>query len=135
MQSTGVVVISDFNNAADVIVDTLGTGIADDLITAEATDVSAADAEGEATDIVAIVADGVVTLTGDDSAVIDTVDEWIDVVEAINAAGIFAFEFDGDTYVVGADTAGAVTDAVQLVGVTGLTLSTGVDTDLITISS
>ncbi len=133
--ATGVVVISDFGNTSDVIFDALGTGIADDLITAEATDVSAADAEADATDIVAVVTDGVVTLTGDDSDVIDTVEEWIDVIEAINATGIFAFEFESDTYVVHADTAGAVTDAVQLVGVTGLTLSTGSDTDLITISS
>jgi len=118
-----------------VIFDTLGTGIAADLITAEATDVSTADAEGEASDIVAVVADGVVTLVGDDSDVIDTVEEWISVIEAIGAAGIFAFEFESDTYVVNADTAGAVTDAVQLVGVTGLTLSDGSDTDLITISS
>jgi hypothetical protein len=133
--ATGVVVISDFSNSTDVIFDTLGTGIAADLITAEATDVSAADAEGEASDIVAVVADGVVTLVGDDSDVIDTVEEWIGVIEAINAAGIFAFEFESDTYVVNADTAGAVTDAVQLVGVSGLTLSDGSDTDLITISS
>lgn len=133
--ATGVVVISDFSNSTDVIFDTLGTGIAADLITAEATDVSTADAEGEASDIVAVVADGVVTLVGDDSDVIDTVEEWIGVIEAINAAGIFAFEFESDTYVVNADTAGTVTDAVQLVGVTGLTLSDGSDTDLITISS
>jgi hypothetical protein len=127
--ATGVVAISDFGNTSDVIFDATATGIGADLIAAEATDVSAADAEGEATDIVAIAADGIVTLTGDDADVIDTVEEWVDVLG--NLTGIYAFEFDGDTYVMNADG----TDAVQLVGVTGLTLSTGSDTDLITISS
>jgi hypothetical protein len=127
--ATGVVAISDFGNTSDVIFDATATGIGADLIAAEATDVSAADAEGEATDIVAIAADGIVTLTGDDADVIDTVEEWVDVLG--NLTGIYAFEFDGDTYVMNADG----TDAVQLVGVTGLSLSTGSDTDLITISS
>ena len=127
--ATGVVAISDFNNTADIIFDATGTGIGDDLIAAEATDVSAADAEGEAADIVAIATDGIVTLTGDDADVIDTVEEWVSVLG--NLTGIYGFEFDGDTYVMNADG----TDAVQLVGVTGLSLSTGSDTDLITISS
>jgi hypothetical protein len=127
--ATGIVAISDFSNTSDVIFDATATGIGADLITAEATDVSAADAEGEATDIVAIATDGIVTLTGDDADVIDTVEEWVSVLG--NLTGIYGFEFDGDTYVMNADG----TDAVQLVGVTGLTLSTGSDTDLITISS
>jgi hypothetical protein len=127
--ATGIVAISDFSNTSDVIFDATATGIGADLIAAEATDVSAADAEGEATDIVAIATDGIVTLTGDDADVIDTVEEWVSVLG--NLTGIYGFEFDGDTYVMNADG----TDAVQLVGVTGLTLSTGSDTDLITISS
>jgi hypothetical protein len=45
--------------------------------------------------------------------------------------GIYAFEFDGSTYVVNQDE----TDAVQLVGVTGLSLSSGSGDDLITISA
>jgi hypothetical protein len=127
--ATGIAAISDFSNTSDVIFDATATGIGADLIAAEATDVSAADAEGEATDIVAIATDGIVTLTGDDADVIDTVEEWVSVLG--NLTGIYGFEFDGDTYVMNADG----TDAVQLVGVTGLTLSTGSDTDLITISS
>jgi hypothetical protein len=129
--ATGVIAISDFNNAVDVIFDAAGTGIGADVIAAEGEDVSgAADPDAEATDILAIVSDGVVSLIGDDADEIDTVEEWIAVVALLDT-GIYAFEFDGSTYVVNQDE----TDAVQLVGVTGLSLSSGSGDDLITISA
>jgi hypothetical protein len=107
--------------------------------TGEGVDVSAADAEGEAEDIDAIVTDGVITLEGEDTAAIDTLAEWIDVAtsvlesydEAEGAAGdvneyAVAFEFGGSTYVVTAtDDEGeaedvVVDDVIKLTGVTGV---------------
>ncbi len=131
--ATGVVVISDFNRSADSFDETTtANGVGADLALVDDTDVSAADAEG-GTDIVAVVSDGIVTLEGTDAEAIDTVEEWIDVIEAINDTGIYAFEFDGDTYVANSAVAGAVTDVVQLVGVTGFALGTGTDDSVIVI--
>ncbi|MEA3352424.1 MAG: calcium-binding protein [Campylobacterota bacterium] len=107
-----------------------------DITAANGVDVSAADADSTAiaNSIVAIVTDGIVTLDGADASKIDTLAEWIDVMEIDgvmtsdenneNVTG--AFSFDGNTYVVdrsgtGGDTNTDVTDnIVELVDVTGV---------------
>jgi hypothetical protein len=128
--ATGVVVISDFKIEEDLIVTAEGT-IGEDLGASDDTDVSTADAEGEAEDIIAMVSDGVVTLVGDDADVIDTIEEWINVIIDIGGDGAYAFEFDGSTFVVADDGS----DAVQLTGVTGVTLSDGAGDNVIVIGA
>lgn len=127
--------ITDFNTSQfdvlDLVVGAVGVDTA-------GTDVSGADADGAAADITANVVNGIVTLSGNDAAAIDTLAEWVDVVEtagvlddgAAAQTGTVAFEFDGNTYVYEA-TAGAADNLVELTGVTGLAAvntSAGVDT-------
>ena len=114
-----------------------------DIAATDNVDLSSADAAGTATDIEAVVNDGILTLVGDDIAQIDTLAEWIDAAtlalasydEAGGAGGetvaykeyAIGFEYDGSTYVVTAidttdDTAAdiAVSDVVKLVGLTDI---------------
>ena len=96
----------------------------------------AAVAADSAVEINAKVKDGILTLSGDDASTIDTLGEWIDVVETANvidgvanaalAVGAVAFEFDGNTYVYDSNSAGnttgaATTSVLELTGVTGVT--------------
>ncbi|MCR9140233.1 MAG: hypothetical protein NXI27_29930 [Alphaproteobacteria bacterium] len=113
-------------------------------------DVSGADSDLVATDIDAVVTNGVMTLEGDDAAAIDTLAEWIDAAMlALNAEEdadssaplgsdaadvveyAIAFEFDNNTYVVtaqdtdaSADTALVQDDIVELAGISGFELAT-----------
>jgi len=85
------------------------------------TDVSAAD--DDTGTVTASITDGVITLGGLDKANIDTLDEWIAVTEIMMAdatAGVLAFEFDGNTYVVESDATDAIDNIIELAGVTGI---------------
>ena len=93
-------------------------------------DVSGADKDGNAADIKAKVVDGILTLSGADVAVIDTIGEWIDVAEIVldataATAGALAFEFDNNTYLI-EDAADNNTD--NIIELTGLTGVAAVDT-------
>jgi len=125
--------------------DTVGTADPDavlsvgaDIASGAAIDVSGADADATATDIEATVTDGIISLSGDDASAIDTLAEWIDAAELVQASYeaavgteatdvaeyVNAFEFNGNTYVISAvDGNGAADiatdDVIQLTGVTG----------------
>jgi Ca2+-binding RTX toxin-like protein len=89
-------------------------------------DVSAAVAGGGVVD--AAVLNGVISLSGVDSLLIDTLDEWIAVARiVVTGLGEAAtFEFDGSTYVYQNNGGGAGDLLVKLDNVTGVTsLSTG----------
>jgi hypothetical protein len=126
----GVVIISDFTIEEDLIVTAEGT-IGEDILSAEAVDLAGVDAEAEAEDAVAIVTDGVVTISGADADLFDTFQEWVDVILEIAGEGAYAFELDGSTYVISDDGL----DAVELVGVTGATLSDGAGDNIIVIGA
>lgn len=102
--------------AADML-DVEGTATL--AVAATGTDVSAG-VTGGGTISGAITAKGIVTVTGAQSANVDTLAEWVAVTKIMTAAGnAAAFEFGGNTYVF---TEGAGTDdLVQLTGVTGVT--------------
>jgi len=125
-------------NAVEAAADADEIQTVDAVIAVDVTgvDVSGADADAGATDIDADVTDGILTISGTDAALIDTLAEWMDVVETsgvvvttgngLNAN--VAFEFDGNTYLVERDETGGVdvnTDvtlvAIELTGVTGVT--------------
>jgi hypothetical protein len=118
--------------------------IISDIASGAGVDVKAADEAAAATDIDAIVTDGMITLEGDDKASIDTLAEWIDVAEKVlyseesNATKVdslelaVGFEFDGSTYIVtvlddvNADEAnfdGAADDVIKLEGLTDVTIA------------
>jgi hypothetical protein len=93
------------------------------------TDVSSADEASNASDIDAAIESGILSLSGDDADVIDTLAEWVDVIETdgvllstgTNEIGTAAFEFDGDTYVYESDSDGVdQTNLVKLQGLTGI---------------
>ena len=78
---------------------------------------------GGAVDVTATVKNGIITVGGADAALVDTLGEWKAIFEAIDAGGAVAdtaaFVFGGNTYVAtGVD---AVTDIIQLTGVTNAT--------------
>jgi hypothetical protein len=126
----GVVIISDFTIEEDLIVTADGE-IGADILSAEAVDLAGLDAAEDAEDAVAIVTDGVVTISGADADLFDTFQEWVDVIEEIGGEGVYAFELDGSTYVISDD----LLDAVELVGVTGATLSDGAGDNIIVIGA
>ncbi len=118
-------------------------------------DVSGADAAATATDIDAIITDGMLTLEGADAASIDTLAEYIDAALLVfeveeSATGTDAdditeyaigVEFGGNTYVItaldsnsSADSVLALDDVVQLTGVTGSTLALVAAADTILIA-
>lgn len=87
------------------------------------TDVSAAD--DDVGTVTARITDGVIALGGLDKANIDTLDEWIAVAQIMlevdaGVAGVLAFEFDGDTYVVDAGADDVIDNIIELTGVTGI---------------
>ena len=128
--------------------DDVGTADADailsvgaDILASDTVEVHTADAAGNLVsgDLLAIVTDGILTLSGstEDRAAINTLSEWIDVAELVlasyettvgtDAADVaeyaIAFEFGGNTYVVSATDGNgaadvATDDVIQLVGVT-----------------
>ena len=125
-------------NAVEAAADADEIQTVDAVIAVDVTgvDVSGADADAGATDIDADVTDGILTISGADAGLIDTLAEWMDVVETsgvVNTTGNglnanVAFEFSGNTYLVERDETGGGdvnTDvtlvAVELVGVTGVT--------------
>lgn len=124
-----MVVITDFSN---VEFDLLNIGTTTQLADDADVDVAAADADAGGGDITADVVDGILTISGDDAAVIDTLAEWIDVAElvhaetAVAAVEALAFEFDGNTYVVVDDAGGATENVIQLTGLTGMVAVSGV---------
>jgi len=129
--------ITDFSIADFDELDLDTAVVAGDLSVADV-DVSGADEDGLATDIDANVTSGIVTLSGADAGDIDTLAEWIDVIETSgvvvvndgvddDAVGVVAFEFDGNTYVyetidASDDNSADVTTAniIELTGVTGV---------------
>jgi hypothetical protein len=136
LAAASLVRISDFNNEEDTIDTALAnTAISADILAAAAVDVSAATT---ATDnILALVEDGMVVLTGD-GANVDTLAEWDAVLDAITVAvggagEIYGFEFDGNTYIVETDGTTVVT-GIELTGISGLTLTAGGSADAITIA-
>jgi S-layer protein len=77
-----------------------------------------------ATEVKVTVANGMMTLTGADLAMVDTLGEWKLIFEAVDTAGtadVAAFIYGGNTYVI-TDTAANVTDdIIQLTGITTAT--------------
>lgn len=137
-----LVIDSSFDNNANPDADAI-LSVGADIVAGDNVQVHAADADGNlvAGDLLAVVTDGILTLSGtaEDRAVIDTLGEWIDVAELALASYeaavgtdandvaeyAIAFEFGGNTYVVSAvDGNGAADiatdDVIQLVGVTGI---------------
>lgn len=84
------------------------------------TDTNVTAAVGGAVDVTATVKDGIITIGGADAALVDTVGEFKAIFELIDAgaADTAAVEFAGNTLVL-VDGGAAVTDIIQLVGVTG----------------
>jgi hypothetical protein len=67
--------------------------------------------------------DGILTVQGSDAADVDTIGEWVDVLEIMlnTANDVAGFEFGGDTYVMQNTSIDANDQLLQLVGVTGVT--------------
>lgn len=90
-----------------------------------ATDVKAAITGGAGTEVVNAVesAKGILTLSGADAALIDTLTEWVAVANTMAAADqdTVAFQFDGNTYVFQQNTDAGGDNLVELTGVTGVT--------------
>jgi hypothetical protein len=134
--ATAMDVITDFETGdATIDFDTLNLGSTDvlaDVLLANQIDVSQNSEDATpATDIGAIVQDGIITVVGADAAEIDTLDEWSDVVlQVLTAQGgnqVAAFEFEGSTYVV--EENANVIELADTVGIVGI--STTEDTDVI----
>ena len=83
----------------------------------------AAGVTGSGTVTGTLSATGILTVQGSDAADVDTIGEWVDVLEIMlntdNDVG--AFEFGGDTYVLQNTGIDANDQLLQLVGVTGVT--------------
>nr|WP_287837107.1 hypothetical protein [Halomonas sp.] len=119
--ASNVASIQDFNLGDFDSLDLDASGGAD-AISGSGTNVSGADADGVATDIIANYVNGVITLSGDDAGAIDTLAEWVDVFDTIasgSAAEVGAFEFGGNTYVVEA-SGGSVNNVIELADLTGI---------------
>lgn len=134
--ATAMDVITDFETGdATIDFDTLNltsTDVLADVLLANQIDVSQNSEDATpATDIGAIVQDGIITVVGADAAEIDTLDEWGDVVlQVLTAQGgnqVAAFEFEGSTYVV--EENANVIELADTVGIVGI--STTEDTDVI----
>lgn len=119
--------ITDYQAAAATADnDTLGVTAAvvvADIELVDNMDLSTADEDATATDILAIVTDGILTIGGTDAAVIDTLAEWFDAAALASAdttANVLAFEFDGNTYVYEDDNGDAEVASVELADLTGI---------------
>ncbi|MCY4426115.1 MAG: DUF4214 domain-containing protein [Halieaceae bacterium] len=103
---------SDGVNTESDTIDLSSTDIAIDV---DDVDVSSV-VEGGGNNISAYVDDGIVTLFGLDRRLIDTLAEWIAVLEVNGVVnGAAAFEFGGNTYLM------ADGNTIELTGVTGIT--------------
>ena len=132
--------ISDYKAAVatshnDTIDNVTGTVGAD---TASAIDVKQSIASGSGSETVtAAVANGIVSLSGSDAGLIDTLNEWADVISTdgiisaagddADATGTVAFQFNGNTYLVESkdafdnDTANfSMQTFIELTGLTGV---------------
>gem|GEM_PF-5885814 len=91
---------------------------------AGATDVATASGNDGAA-ITAAIANGVLTIAGNDAALVNTLTEWLGVARAMNTVNTkaVAFEFGGDTYVFQENTSGDL--LIQLDNVTGITALSG----------
>ena len=138
IDASTIVSISDFTIANDKIESAASTIGGDEI----GVDVSAADATSLATDISGSAQDGVITISGTDVAVIDTLTEWINVVKAVHVAettatnSTWAFEFDGNTYITESTaTTGVELTTIELTGLTGIdALGAAVAADTIVIA-
>ncbi len=89
-------------------------------------------AVGGAVDLTAVVKNGVITLSGADVGLVDTIGEIKAIFELLDtdgAADVGAIQLGNNTYVLVDDGAGpdVTTDIIQLTGVTGITSVGGVD--------
>lgn len=118
---------------AAVTVMTAGTA-GDGVVTANL-DVKGTIASGTGSEVVtATVTNGLVVLSGADKGAIDTLAEWVDVVEAllttafVDAGDTIGFKFGGDTYVYNVTTAtGTAGNATDDVATSNLVKLVGVD--------
>ena len=132
--ATAVLSITDYQAAAAAgdndTLQLLNTVVVGDAASANVTTLGGAaaavfaDAEGT---VNFEVNDGVLTVTGltSDVALADTLAEWVDIATAVatataTTADSLAFEFSGNTYVLETSAADAVTNLVELTGVTGI---------------
>jgi hypothetical protein len=111
-------VITDFTIADGDLLDLAGSA----TVRANATGVDVKAAVTGATAIDAAVTSGVITLTGADSAGVDTLAEWLAVARIVvtSSGEAAAFVFGGDTYVYQENSGGDL--LIQLDNVTGITL-------------
>ena len=111
------------NNAESDTIDLSTATVTADLAASANTNVSSAADPSDASegdDIIAVIDDGILTLFGLNRDRIDTLSEWIAVLEVSGvASGTAAFEFGGNTYL--ATVSGTVQNIVELTGVTGIT--------------
>jgi len=117
--------ITDFTVADDTL-DVASTDVTVAIASGAGVDVKGAIASGGGAETVtAIVTNGIVTLEGADAGDIDTLAEWIDVLEiglVVADDDNAAFEFGGDTYFFQDNTsATGGHDIIKLTGVTGIT--------------
>lgn len=69
-------------------------------------------------------AKGIITISGADVALIDTLTEWVAIADAMAAAGnnVVGFEFNGNTYVFQQSGTDTLVELTGVTGVTGITL-------------
>jgi len=118
---TGAEKITDFSmTQGDVF---LFTG-ANVLANTAAAGVNVTSSISGAVDVIAVVKNGVITLSGADAGLVDTIGEIKAIFEALaddTTVEIGAIALNGQTYVLVDNAAGVTTDIVQLVGVSGVT--------------
>lgn len=127
--STGTISGSVYDIVTDYTVGAGGdkldlAGAAAAAANASATDVATASGNaGQA--ITAAIANGVLSVAGDNAALVDSLTEWLAVARAMNTVDtkVVAFEFGGDTYVFQENTSGDL--LIQLDNVTGVTALSG----------
>jgi len=87
-----------------------------------ATDVTSA--VTSAAQVTATVSDGVITIGGNDAALVDTIGEIKAIFEAIDTAStadVAAIEMGGNTYVITDNSSNVTQDIIKLTGLTGVT--------------
>ncbi len=119
---------ADMNSVANFQAKTFGGSDADLLdfaatatLAGAATGIDVAEATGNAGKVItaSISTKGVITLSGADAGLVNSLAKWGDVAVTLLAnANVAVFEFSGNTYVF---QEGSSTDIVELTGVTGVT--------------
>lgn len=116
--------ILDFSGVSDVAIADKITNVSN-AITSNATsvDVVSAEASGIAMVISADVVNGMISLTGVDAVLINTLDEWLDVFYlACENSKTAGFEFGGNTYIAEESSSGDSVDSlIELTGVVSIT--------------